>query len=67
MKRHIIKFEYENGVKLSAPVVWCGRPATYSQWLFQDAQHAALSVNGEIEPCRNCVKAIIKELEKVMK
>lgn len=64
MGRHVIKFEYNDGIKLERPIVWCGEDVTNNQWLFQDAQHVALAVGGSIEPCSNCIKAIIAELQK---
>ena len=64
MSKHIIKFEYQDGKKLQLPMLWCGKNSTFGTWYFQDAQHAALSVGGSIAPCKNCVKAIIKELSK---
>ena len=64
MSRHIIKFEYDDGVKLEKPILWCGRKSSDFEWYFLNAQHAALSVGGSIAPCKNCIKAIIKELEK---
>ena len=64
MQRHVIKLKHEDGVKLVQPIVWCGYLITHRQWLFQDAQHVALSVGGSVEPCANCIKAIITELQK---
>ena len=65
MERHVIKLKYEDGVELARPIVWCGHPKiTYEEWLFQDAQHVALSVGGSVEPCANCIKSIITELQK---
>ena len=43
---------------------WCGRVGDNNEWCFHDAQHLALSAGGSIQPCKNCVKAIIKELNK---
>jgi len=64
MERHVIKFEYEDGVKLAIPIVWCGKTVSGMEFMFQDAQHVALAVGGSIEPCANCIKAIISELQK---
>ena len=63
MSRHVIKFEYSDGVKLESPQLWCGRKAVM-EFMFSDAQHVALSAGGSISPCKNCVKAIISELKK---
>ena len=63
MRAHTIKFEYDNGVKLIKPILWCGEEAR-NEFMFMDAQHTALSVDGSIEPCKECIKAIIKRLEK---
>ena len=64
MSRHIIKFEYDDGIKLENPILWCGKASSDFGWMFQDAQHVALAVGGSIQPCKNCIKAIIKQLEK---
>ncbi|MFT6988174.1 MAG: hypothetical protein ACJASL_000134 [Paraglaciecola sp.] len=64
MSRHVIKFEYDNGVKLDRPTLWCKKDYNPHQFVFNDAQHVALSVGGSIQPCKNCIKAIIKELSK---
>jgi hypothetical protein len=64
MSRHVIKFEYDNGVKLDRPILWCKKDYNPHQFVFNDAQHVALSVGGSIQPCKNCIKAIIKELSK---
>ena len=64
MSKHVIKFTYDDGKKLSKPILWCGRESMGYEFEFQDAQHVALAVGGSIQPCKNCVKAIIKELEK---
>lgn len=62
MSRHVIKYEYDDGKKLQRPTAWCGADGV--GWMFQDAQHVALSAGGTIQPCKRCIKAIIKELEK---
>ncbi len=64
MAKHTVKFEYDNGEKLEFPVLWCGISNNGGRWNFQDAQHLALSAGGSIQPCKNCIKAIIKELER---
>jgi hypothetical protein len=64
MKRHVIKHEYNNGEKLLSPELWCGKTSEPNQWMFQDAQHAALAAGkSSIAPCKNCIKAIIKQLQ----
>jgi hypothetical protein len=63
MSRHIIKYRYDDGVKLTNPILWCGRKSKH-EWMFENADHAALSVEGSVQPCKNCIKAIIKQLEK---
>ncbi len=42
MRKHIIKYEYRDGVKLARHEIetWCGHAPQFSDWLFQDAQHA---------------------------
>lgn len=59
MNKHIIKYEYDNGVKLKHPTLWCGSQPEPRSWLFQDVQHALLSIEqgSTIAPCRNCLKA----------
>lgn len=63
MAKHIIKLEHSDGVKLPKPILWCNRPSDKVSWYFQDAQHVALAVGGSIQPCKSCIKAIIKQLE----
>jgi len=64
MAKHVIKYEYDNGIKLSQPTVWCGAKVNRSyNWIFQDAQHVALSAGGSVQPCKKCVKAIITQLQ----
>ena len=62
MIRHVIKYEYSEGVKMPVPVSWCGK-ALANEFAFQDAQHAALSVGVSAQPCKKCIKEIIKTLE----
>jgi len=64
MSTHVIKFTHNNGKKLAKPELWCGRQSQYSAFYFVDAQHVALAVGGSIQPCKNCIKSIIKELKK---
>ena len=65
MTRHVIKYEHgDNGEELANAELWCGRRSTGVRFEFQDAQHVALAVGGSIQPCKSCVKAIIKELSK---
>ena len=61
---HVIKYEYHDGVKLKKPILWCGTEYIYKPWCFTDTHHVALAVGGSVQPCKNCIKAIIKELEK---
>ena len=53
-KRHVVKWEKENKS-------WCGKN-TQGTWAFDGAQHVALAAGGSIAPCKNCIKAIIKQL-----
>ncbi len=64
MSRHVEKFQYEDGKKLNIPTLWCGHKNNGMEFTFTDAQHVALAVGGSIAPCKNCIKAIIKELSK---
>lgn len=58
----VIKFDHDDGVKLrkSKVVTWCGKEP--SNWMFTDAQHAALATEqgSRIEVCRSC-RAKIKQ------
>lgn len=70
MGKHVIKYEYRDGVRLPKheTVTWCGGKVEWADWLFQDAQHALLSVEqcSSLEPCGECMKAIIAVAEKVV-
>ena len=63
-EKHVIKFDFDEGERLPEPVLWCGAKSSKGQWYFEDAQHIALSVGGSIAPCKECIKAIISELNK---
>ncbi|EOW7592847.1 hypothetical protein ACOE72_000784 [Escherichia coli] len=69
MPKHIIKFAYRDGVKLLPHQVetWCGHQPIQFEWLFQDAQHALLSIEQGtlLVPCKNCLAAIIKTAQEV--
>lgn len=62
--RHVIKYSHSNGRELAVPILWCGTKGKQMEWYFLDAQHAILSVEGSIAPCKKCLKAIRKQLEK---
>lgn len=62
--RCTIKETHRDGVELDAPVSWCGRNISKTDWAFQDAQHLARAVGGSVQPCKKCVAAVIKELSK---
>ena len=65
MPRHVIKHTHEDGEKLESPELWCEiKLKNNMEWVFTDTHHAALSVGGSVQPCKNCIKAIIKELSK---
>jgi len=65
MAKHVIKRTHNKvGEKLRQEVLWCGRLRNSWQWCFLDAQHVALAVGGSQQPCKSCIKAIIKELKK---
>lgn len=69
MSKHIIKYDHRDGVKLSKheTETWCGHAPQFSDWLFQDAQHALLSIEqGSLQvPCKKCLAAIIKAAQEV--
>ncbi len=58
----VIKYEYDDGIKLKPNelVIWCGKKASGFEWLFQDAQHAALA---DKPICNKCRAAIKKSLD----
>nr|DAH73744.1 MAG TPA: hypothetical protein [Caudoviricetes sp.] len=68
MRKHIIKYEYCNGVKLAKHEIetWCGYAPQFSDWLFLDAQHALLSIEqGSLQvPCKKCLAAIIRTAQQ---
>ena len=64
MSKHVIKYTHKDGEELRQEEYWCGRLRKSYQWRFTDAQHVALAVGGSAQPCKNCIKAIIKELNK---
>ena len=65
MSKHVIKYTHEDGVELVLPTLWCGRKSLgKGVWHFQDAQHVALAVGGSVQPCKGCIKAIIKQLNE---
>lgn len=53
---HIIKFPEENNKKEG----WCGAVILPTEWAFEDAQHALLSIEGGsgISVCIECLKSI---------
>lgn len=69
MSKHIIKYDYRDGVKLAKHEIktWCGHAPQFSDWLFQDAQHALLiTEHGSLQvPCKKCLAAIIKTAQEV--
>lgn len=62
--RHTAKETHDNGVELEKPIYWCDRVPQFPEWHFTGADHLAASVGGSIQPCKKCIKAIIKELKK---
>ncbi|MDH0321247.1 hypothetical protein N7390_06495 [Citrobacter freundii] len=69
MSKHIIKYDYRDGVKLAKHEIetWCGHAPQFSDWLFQDAQHALFSIErGSLQvPCNKCMAEIIKTAKEV--
>ena len=61
--RHITKDTHEDGKELHIKRAWCGQDIRDYDWAFVDTHHAALAVGGSIQPCKRCVKAIIKQFE----
>lgn len=63
MRKHIIKVDHLDGVKLPTNKIetWCGVVPSYGEWLFQDAQHALIAVENGFrqEPCAQCLRAIV--------
>lgn len=64
MKTHVIKRTHDDGKLLPRPVFWCGINLPYGLFHFLDTHHVALAVGGSIAPCKKCIRAIIRELEK---
>ncbi len=62
--KHVINQTHDDGVKLATPSLWCGRKHDNVSWAFLDAAHVASAVGGSVQPCKSCIKAIIKELAK---
>ncbi|MDF3570895.1 hypothetical protein [Enterobacter cloacae] len=71
MSKHIIKYDHRDGVKLAKheTETWCGHKPQFSDWLFQDAQHALLSIEqgSLLVPCKKCLKAIVKVAQQEVK
>lgn len=71
MDKHIIKYDHYDGVKLPLHQIetWCGHQPVAFEWLFQDAQHAALCIeqDGSQEPCKQCLKAIRDVIDREVK
>ncbi|EQA3413047.1 hypothetical protein ACX1JN_000690 [Cronobacter sakazakii] len=69
MSKHIIKYDHRDGVKLAKheTETWCGHKPQFSDWLFQDAQHALLSIDqGSLQvPCNKRLAAIVKTAQEV--
>ncbi|MGM5670077.1 hypothetical protein [Enterobacter cloacae] len=63
--KHIIKFPLENNKKES----WCGAVISPTEWAFEDAQHALLSIEqgSLVQPCKECLKAIVKVAQQEVK
>ena len=68
MSKHAIKYEKGSyiggGDTREISTLWCGREYNGFDWVFLNAQHVALAAGGSVQPCKNCIKAIIKELKK---
>jgi hypothetical protein len=64
---HTVKQTHSDGKEMADVVYWCGRLGSRYDWRFADAQHVALSAGGSQQPCKNCIKAIIKQLEIELK
>jgi len=62
-QRHVAKYTHEDGVALEHPIAWCG-VTLGREWHFVGAQHVALAVGGSVQPCKECIKAIIDQLSK---
>lgn len=67
MAKHIIKRKekYGEGYLQMEVKSWCGKKITNPDWAFQDAQHAALSHDGSILACHDCVTELVKCLYQV--
>lgn len=67
MSKHIVKYEWNDGVKLKdyEIVTWCGEKPQH--WMFLDAQHAILSIEqgSYVLPCKKCIEAILNVIGSV--
>jgi len=60
----VIKYDHDHGIRLrrSEIVTWCGKKP--QNWMFEDAQHAALAVSkSRVSVCRSCRKSIKDALD----
>ncbi len=64
MTAHITKHTHEDGKELEKLMFWCGRESNGCEWHFLDTHHAALAVGGSVQPCKSCVRAIVREFMK---
>lgn len=64
MTAHITKEDHKDGEKLKLPLFWCGKESSGMEWHFVDTHHAALAVGGSVQPCKSCIRAIIREFNK---
>ena len=63
---HIIKHTHEGGKAIRPQIAWCGWDFWGNQFVFQDLQHAALSIehddNASWYVCLRCVDAAMATL-----
>jgi len=65
--RHTVKQMFAEGDGLPRPEYHCGRVgavAPFNDFHFLDAGHLVRNVGGSIQPCKDCIRAIIRELNK---
>lgn len=57
---HTIKFDYEDGEKLTRPITWCGAEIGSTEICYLDLQHVVLAIEQQSSwgsPCPDCLKA----------
>lgn len=61
IEKHILRTDHTN--EQGANVAWCGARVPQCEWLFQDAEHAALTLaqGQRLIPCHKCA-GVLRDL-----